>query len=48
MDYVQHILIGLNEHDIPEEYCQYVLSQIIENNSELEQELLALNLRKAQ
>lgn len=46
--YVKHILLGLNEHDIPEEYCQYVLSQIIENNSELEQELLALSLRKDQ
>lgn len=37
--YVQHILIGLREHCIPDEYCQYVRSRIIENNSELEQEL---------
>lgn len=41
--YVQHILIGLKEHSIPDEYCQYVRSRIVENNSELEQELLAVS-----
>lgn len=40
--YVQHILVGLKEHNIPDEYCKYVRSRIIENNSELEQELLAV------
>lgn len=37
--YVQHILLGLKQHGIPEEYCQYVRSRIIENNSNLESEL---------
>ena len=41
--YVRHILDGLKEHDIPEEYRQYVLSQIIENNSELEKEIPMMN-----
>lgn len=40
--YVQHILLGLKQHDIPEEYFQYVRSKIIENNSDLESELLAV------
>jgi hypothetical protein len=39
--YVQHILYGLKEHNIPEEYCQYVRSKIIENNSDLRDALLA-------
>ena len=33
--YVRHILCGLKEHDLPEDYFQYVLSRVIENNSEL-------------
>jgi AIG2-like family len=33
--YVRHILCGLKEHDLPEDYFRYVLSRIIENNSEL-------------
>lgn len=40
--YVQHILLGLKQHGIPEEYCQYVRSRITENNSDLESELLAM------
>lgn len=39
--YVKHILVGLTEHCIPDEYCHYVRSRIIENNAELEQELFA-------
>ena len=35
MAYVQHILGGLKEHDIPVEYCQYIISRIIQNNPEL-------------
>lgn len=41
LTYVLHILVGLKEHDIPNEYCQYVQSRIIENNGELRQKLLA-------
>lgn len=37
--YIQHIFHGLKQHSIPEEYCQYVRSRIIENNSTLENEL---------
>jgi gamma-glutamylcyclotransferase (GGCT)/AIG2-like uncharacterized protein YtfP len=33
--YVRHILCGLREHGLPEDYFQYVLSRVIENNSEL-------------
>jgi cation transport regulator ChaC len=33
--YVQHILDGLNENNMPEQYRRYVLRQIIANNSEL-------------
>jgi len=40
MDYVQHIRDGLKEHAMPDEYCQYVVSRIIQNNPEL-QSLLA-------
>jgi len=39
--YVRHILLGLKEHGIPGEYCQYVRSKIVENNHELENGLLA-------
>ncbi len=42
--YVQHILLGLKQHDIPEEYRQYVRSKIIENNKDIENELLATTL----
>lgn len=34
--YVQHILDGLKEHAMPEDYCQYVISRVIENNPELQ------------
>lgn len=37
--YVQHILAGLKEHEIPAEYRDYVHSRIIENNCELEADL---------
>lgn len=40
--YVRHILHGLREHDIPAEYCQYVLAKVIENNSDLEHALRAV------
>ena len=40
--YVQHILHGLKEHNIPDEYCQYVRSKIIENNSDLRDALLTV------
>ncbi len=30
--YVQHILNGLKEHNMPAEYCQYVQEQIVLNN----------------
>lgn len=42
LSYVRHILVGLKEHDIPNEYYQYVQSRIIENNGELEQALLEM------
>lgn len=41
--YVQHILDGLKEHVLPDEYRQYVVSRIIENNHELEKEIPAIN-----
>lgn len=34
--YVQYILDGLKEHEIPNEYRQYVASRIIKNNPELQ------------
>ncbi|HJX19290.1 MAG TPA: gamma-glutamylcyclotransferase family protein [Acidiferrobacterales bacterium] len=40
--YVRHILLGLKEHNIPNEYCQYVRSKVIENNSDLENALLTV------
>ena len=43
LSYVQHILDGLKEHDIPEEYRRYVVSKIIENNRELEKEIPAIS-----
>ena len=33
--YATHIINGLVEHDMPAEYCRYVLSRIIENNGDL-------------
>jgi len=39
--YVSHILDGFREHEIPEEYCQYVRSKIIENNGDLKDDLPA-------
>lgn len=36
MAYVEHILDGLKEHAIPDEYCRYVISRIIQNNPELQ------------
>jgi gamma-glutamylcyclotransferase (GGCT)/AIG2-like uncharacterized protein YtfP len=34
-DYVQHILMGLEEHQMPDEYKNYVKARIIANNPEL-------------
>jgi len=34
-DYVQHILAGLAEHQMPDEYANYVKARIIANNPEL-------------
>jgi hypothetical protein len=39
MEYVQHILDGLKEHSIPEEYRRYVVSQVIANNGDLAKQL---------
>lgn len=39
LDYVRHIFTGLQEHNIPAEYCQYVRTKVIENNSDLEHDL---------
>ena len=41
--YVQHILLGLEEHGILDEYCQYVYARIVENNSALENQLRAVS-----
>lgn len=35
LQYVQYIFDGLKEHKMPDEYCSYVRSRIIENNGEL-------------
>ncbi len=40
--YVSHIVAGLREHNMPEEYCQYVRSKIVENNGDLRDALPAL------
>lgn len=37
--YIQHMLLGLKEHNIPNEYGQYVRSRIIENNGDLKCQL---------
>jgi len=37
--YVDHILAGLKEHNMPADYVQYVLAKIIENNRGLRTEL---------
>lgn len=39
IDYVTHILRGLQEHHFPEEYCRYIVSRVLENNSLLSEEL---------
>lgn len=39
IEYAQHILDGMNENKLPEEYKRYVVSQVIANNSELAQKL---------
>ncbi|MCU0924841.1 MAG: gamma-glutamylcyclotransferase [Hydrogenophaga sp.] len=33
--YVSHILAGLRENNMPEEYCKYVRAKILESNAEL-------------
>jgi gamma-glutamylcyclotransferase (GGCT)/AIG2-like uncharacterized protein YtfP len=38
--YVTHLLNGLKEHSMPNEYVEYVKRQIIKNNSELESSVL--------
>lgn len=40
LPYVTHILVGLKEHAMPDEYCCYVLSQIIKNNCDLAAEII--------
>ncbi len=40
--YVKHIIVGLKEHELPGDYCRYVFSRVIENNSQLRQELFLL------
>ncbi|MES2579400.1 MAG: gamma-glutamylcyclotransferase family protein [Pseudomonadota bacterium] len=44
MHYVQHILDGLKENNIPEEYRRYVVAQIIANNRDLAQMLEVVHL----
>lgn len=39
--YVKHIFDGLKEHSIPEDYHQYVVSRIVDNNPALQKEVLA-------
>lgn len=39
MQYVQHFLNGLKENAIPEDYRRYVVSKVIANNGELEQQI---------
>jgi hypothetical protein len=34
-DYPRYILTGLRKNDIPEEYIDYIIEQIIANNPEL-------------
>jgi len=41
MHYVQHILDGLKENGLPEEYRQYVISRVIANNGGLAHQLEA-------
>jgi gamma-glutamylcyclotransferase (GGCT)/AIG2-like uncharacterized protein YtfP len=38
-EYVKHILEGIQEHNIPEEYRRYVRSRIVNNNDELKSDL---------
>lgn len=40
LDYVRHLLIGLKERNMPDEYQQYVRTKIIGNNSDLKQSIL--------
>jgi hypothetical protein len=40
--YVRHILDGIQEHNLPEEYARYVLARIVENNSALKDDLKRL------
>jgi gamma-glutamylcyclotransferase (GGCT)/AIG2-like uncharacterized protein YtfP len=41
-NYVVRILCGLQEHNVPEEYHQYVVSQIIKNNCALVKDIYKL------
>lgn len=36
-DYVKYILVGLREHNIPDEYVEYVKTRIIANNPRLDE-----------
>jgi hypothetical protein len=36
LEYANHILIGLQEHNVPEEYVEYVKARTIANNPSLE------------
>jgi hypothetical protein len=40
--YVQHIVTGLLEHNIPQEYRRYVAQQVVANNSALEKTVRAI------
>ena len=39
LDYVRHLLIGMEEHDFPSGYQAYVIQRILSNHSQLEQSL---------
>lgn len=42
IEYVRHILNGLSEHAIPDEYRRYVVSRIIANNADLGRKIEAV------
>jgi len=39
LEYVCHIIVGLHEHGVPEEYIEYVKMRIVKNNPSLKEEM---------
>lgn len=39
LKYVKHIIFGLREHNISDDYVKYIKSQVIENNSNLKKHI---------